>query len=187
MATRTFPPQVIQHEGVCSVHFVDSFAVKNDHALNSTLFIGTTLGSVIVVIINLPDRGDPRVNEPVVVSPSGSLIRIRGPLLTMAFLDSSNGNLTTRGGETLENVRAPARPSSSPPAGASKEDSVNLGDQQVCHFTLGYKRQEKRSSPMSITLSGHHDRKPKSISLLHFLSLLWLPFILMRFNAKTEL
>lgn len=124
--------QVIQHEGVCAVEFVDSFAIKNDHMLNATLFIGTTLGSVIIVIINLPDRGDPRMNEPVVVSPSGSLIRIRGPMLTMAFLDSSSGTLTTRGGEPLENVRAPARPSStSPPAGAGKEEISPAGDQQV--------------------------------------------------------
>ena len=124
---------MIQHEGVCSVEFVDSFALKNDHTLNSTLFIGTTLGSVIIVIINLPDRGDPRTNEPVVVSPSGSLLRIRGPMLTMAFLDSSNGNQSIRSGEPLENVRAPAnaRPSSTSPAGASKEDVPATGDQQV--------------------------------------------------------
>jgi hypothetical protein len=72
------------------------------------------------------------MNEPVVVSPSGSLIRIRGPMLTMAFLDSSAGSLTTRGGEPLENVRAPARPhSTSPPAGPGKEETASTGDQQV--------------------------------------------------------
>ena len=129
--------QVIQHEGVCCVEFVDSFAIKNDHMLNASLFIGTTLGSVIAVIINLPDRGDPRMNEPVVVSPSGSLIRIRGPMLTMAFLDSSSGSLTTRGGEPLENVRAPARPhSTSPPAGPGKEEIAPTGDQQVGLFSV---------------------------------------------------
>jgi hypothetical protein len=127
-----FDFQVIQHEGVCCVEFVDSFALKGDHMLNSTLFIGTTLGSVIIVIINLPDRGDPRTNEPVVVSPSGSLMRIRGPMLTMGFLDSSSAGLTTRNGEQLENVRAPARPhSTSPPAGAGKEEIPPTGDQQV--------------------------------------------------------
>ena len=78
------------------------------------------------------------MNEPVVVSPSGSLIRIRGPMLTMAFLDSSAGNLTTRGGEPLENVRAPARPSStSPPAGAGKEEASPAGDQQVLRHGPG--------------------------------------------------
>jgi hypothetical protein len=119
--------------------------------LNPTLFIGTTLGSVIIVIINLPDRGDPRVNEPVVVSPSGSLIRIRGPMLTMAFLDSSIGTLTTRGCEPLENVHTPARPSStSPPAGAGKEEVTPTGDQQVLNDgSVMYNRTKYYSTKVS--------------------------------------
>ena len=59
--------QIISSEGVCSATFVDSFPTKNEFKLNACLYVGTTLGSVIVISVNLPDRGDPRLNEPVVV------------------------------------------------------------------------------------------------------------------------
>ena len=63
--------QVISSEGVSCVEFVDTFATKNDYALNACAMVGTTLGSIVMIIISLPDRGDPRTSEPVVVSPSG--------------------------------------------------------------------------------------------------------------------
>jgi len=59
--------QIISCEGVCSATFVDSFPTKNDYNLNACLYVGTSLGSIIVIAVNLPDRGDPRLNEPVVV------------------------------------------------------------------------------------------------------------------------
>jgi len=134
---------VVTAEGVCAVHFVDAFTTKNDFHLNACLVVGTTLGSVIFVAINLPDRGDPRAEEPVVVSPSGTLFRIRGPLLTACFLDTSANTLTVRGGETPENIMVPMRPHSGSGAatsvGQQQEDggesnSPPMGDQQVVVF-----------------------------------------------------
>ena len=59
---------MVSSEGVCAVHFADAFTVKNDfNSLNATLVVGTSLGSVIFIAINMPDRGDPRMEEPVVV------------------------------------------------------------------------------------------------------------------------
>ena len=59
--------QIISSEGVCSATFVDSFPTKNEFTLNACIYVGTSLGSIIVISVNLPDRGDPRLNEPVVV------------------------------------------------------------------------------------------------------------------------
>ena len=59
--------QIISSEGVCSATFVDSFPTKNEFQLNACLYVGTTLGSIIVIAVHLPDKGDPRLNEPVVV------------------------------------------------------------------------------------------------------------------------
>ena len=59
--------QIISSEGVCTATFVDSFPTKNDYTLNACLYVGTTLGSIIVISVNLPDMGDPRLNEPAVV------------------------------------------------------------------------------------------------------------------------
>ena len=101
--------QVISHEGVTSVEFADTFANKNDYTLSACALVGTSLGSVITVIINLPDRGDPRSSEPVVVSPSGTLFRIRGAVMSMSLLDCSAHTLTVREDEPLENVRSTNR------------------------------------------------------------------------------
>ena len=35
------------------------------------LWVGTSLGSVLVIVLNLPPEGDQRMNQPVIVSPSG--------------------------------------------------------------------------------------------------------------------
>ncbi len=67
---------VIASEGVNFLYFADSYPRKNDfNSLGSCLWVGTDLGSLIAVIIALPDRGESRTEEPVVVSPSNSLFR----------------------------------------------------------------------------------------------------------------
>ena len=48
--------QVIASEGVTTVEFADTFATKNDYTLSACALVGTSLGSMIFVIINLPDR-----------------------------------------------------------------------------------------------------------------------------------
>jgi len=48
--------------------------------LNASLFIGTTLGSVIVNTIRLPDA---RLNEPVVVTPNGTIFKNKGSVISM--------------------------------------------------------------------------------------------------------
>ena len=69
--------QVIASEAVTWLYFADSYARKNDFgSLGSCLHVGTDLGSLIAIVVSLPDRqGDARLTEPVVVSPSGSLFR----------------------------------------------------------------------------------------------------------------
>jgi len=49
----------------------------------SSLFIGTTLGSVIVITIQLPNNGESRLKEAVVVTPSGTIFRNKGSVLAM--------------------------------------------------------------------------------------------------------
>ena len=35
------------------------------------LWVGTSLGSVLVIVMNLPQAGEQRLTQPVIVSPSG--------------------------------------------------------------------------------------------------------------------
>ncbi|XP_078699625.1 syntaxin-binding protein 5-like isoform X2 [Branchiostoma floridae x Branchiostoma belcheri] len=42
-----------------------------DPVTSPCLWVGTTLGSVLVIVLNLPPQGDQRLTQPVIVSPSG--------------------------------------------------------------------------------------------------------------------
>ncbi|XP_045532231.1 syntaxin-binding protein 5 isoform X2 [Pieris brassicae] len=83
----------ISQEGIQCLAFADSYIKKSDPTLSvPTLWIGTTLGSVITMTINLPDA-DLRHTQPVIVSTSGGpIFRLKGSILTMSFLDC-NGAL----------------------------------------------------------------------------------------------
>ncbi|XP_075975062.1 syntaxin-binding protein tomosyn isoform X5 [Anticarsia gemmatalis] len=83
----------ISQEGIQCLAFADSYTKKSDPTtLLPTLWIGTTLGSVLTMMINLPEA-DLRHTQPVVVSTSGGpIFRLKGSILTMSFLDC-NGAL----------------------------------------------------------------------------------------------
>ncbi|KAJ8716401.1 hypothetical protein PYW07_003028 [Mythimna separata] len=83
----------ISQEGIQCLAFADSYTKKSDPtALMPTLWIGTTLGSVLTMMISLPEA-EHRHTQPVVVATSGGpLFRLKGSILTMSFLDC-NGAL----------------------------------------------------------------------------------------------
>lgn len=58
-------------EAITALYFMESFARKNDSAVSSCLWVGTGLGMVIILSLNLPASDDLRQSEPVMVSPSG--------------------------------------------------------------------------------------------------------------------
>ncbi|CAH0720280.1 unnamed protein product, partial [Brenthis ino] len=83
----------ISQEGIQCLAFADSYTKKSDPTtLLPTLWIGTTLGSVLTMMINLPEA-DLRHTQPVIVSTSGGpIFRLKGSILAMSFLDC-NGAL----------------------------------------------------------------------------------------------
>eukprot|EP00063_Salmo_salar_P092015 XP_014066850.1 PREDICTED: syntaxin-binding protein 5-like isoform X2 [Salmo salar] len=75
-------------EAISSFHFSESFPRKTDSSPSPSLWLGTTQGTVLVLSLSLPPTGDQRLQQPVGVSSCGTLIRLKGGILTMAFLDS---------------------------------------------------------------------------------------------------
>lgn len=64
-----------------------------DSVVFPTLWVGTSLGSIISIALNLPTGSkEARKTEPVSVNPSGTIFRLKGAILCMSFLDC-NGNL----------------------------------------------------------------------------------------------
>ena len=146
----------ISAEGVTCLHFADAFAAKNDFTLGPCLHVGTSLGSVLTIVVSLPEEPK-RADEPVVVSPSGSLFRLRGRVLTTCFLDCSAGSLLSHG-RPAENVKVPAKGGPSPtPASAAPQSTVSQSSAAASASTPGgltsQDSQDKSSPPPSFTSS----------------------------------
>ncbi|KAK3588352.1 hypothetical protein CHS0354_003282 [Potamilus streckersoni] len=82
----------VSKEAIQCLVFADSFSRKNDNFTCPCLWVGTSLGSVLVILLNLPQQGDQRLTQPVIVSPSGTIFRLKGPIQNISFLDC-NGTL----------------------------------------------------------------------------------------------
>lgn len=85
----------ISDESIHCLLFGESYTKKSESS-NSfpTLWIGTSLGSVLTVILSVPSCGESRQTQPVTssVSSSGTVFRLKGSILTLSFLDC-NGAL----------------------------------------------------------------------------------------------
>ncbi|CAG9861179.1 unnamed protein product [Phyllotreta striolata] len=129
----------ITSESIQCLAFVDSYMKKSEQSLTPTLWVGTSLGSVITIYITPPDA-DSRSSQPVVVSLVGATIfRLKGSILTMSFLDC-NGSLipysfeSWRDEQREKRDRTPTRNNirMSPTLGGGAESvrSDNLSDRQ---------------------------------------------------------
>ncbi|ELW61399.1 Syntaxin-binding protein 5 [Tupaia chinensis] len=76
-------------EAISALHFCETFTRKADLSPSPCLWVGTTLGTVLVIALNLPPGGEQRLLQPVIVSPSGTILRLKGAILRMAFLDTT--------------------------------------------------------------------------------------------------
>uniref|UniRef100_A0A4W5MCR6 Syntaxin binding protein 5a (tomosyn) n=1 Tax=Hucho hucho TaxID=62062 RepID=A0A4W5MCR6_9TELE len=76
-------------EAITSFHFCETFARKGDSTITPCLYVGTSLGTVLALALNLPPAGEQRLLQPVIVLPSGTLGRLKGSILRMAFLDNT--------------------------------------------------------------------------------------------------
>ncbi|XP_051264652.1 syntaxin-binding protein 5a isoform X1 [Dicentrarchus labrax] len=103
-------------EAISSFHFSETFARKGDSSLTPCLYVGTTLGTVLALGLTLPPAGEQRQLQPVIISPTGMLVRLKGSIMRMAFLDSTGSLLppayepwyepnVTADGEEREKVR----------------------------------------------------------------------------------
>ncbi|XP_076308635.1 syntaxin-binding protein 5-like [Tachypleus tridentatus] len=72
--------------------FADSFSNRSDPTTSPSLWVGTSLGSILVILLTFPSDCDHRLTHPVIVSPSGTIYRLKESIVSLAFLDG-NGAL----------------------------------------------------------------------------------------------
>ncbi|XP_074645038.1 syntaxin-binding protein 5-like [Tubulanus polymorphus] len=98
----------ISKEAIQCLVFADSYTRKTDAFTQPCLWVGTSLGSVIVIVLQLPQSPESRTKEPVIVSPSGTIFRLKGAIMTMSFLDC-NGVLIPNVSEQWNDAREMSR------------------------------------------------------------------------------
>ncbi|XP_030575137.1 syntaxin-binding protein 5 isoform X2 [Archocentrus centrarchus] len=76
-------------EALSSFYFCESFPRKTDSLVSPCLLVGTTQGSVMMVALSLPPGGDQRLQQLVGIASCGTLVRLKGGILTMALLDAT--------------------------------------------------------------------------------------------------
>ncbi|XP_076782954.1 syntaxin-binding protein 5 isoform X7 [Arvicanthis niloticus] len=76
-------------EAISALHFCETFTRKTDSSPSPCLWVGTTVGTAFVITLNLPPGPEQRLLQPVIVSPSGTILRLKGAILRMAFLDAT--------------------------------------------------------------------------------------------------
>uniref|UniRef100_G3TTS2 Syntaxin-binding protein 5-like n=1 Tax=Loxodonta africana TaxID=9785 RepID=G3TTS2_LOXAF len=78
-------------EAITALYFMESFARKNDSTISPCLFVGTSLGMVLIISLNLPSTDEQRFTEPVIVLPSGYTPLMKGAVLTFSCMDRTGG------------------------------------------------------------------------------------------------
>ncbi|KAF5272987.1 hypothetical protein FQA39_LY07636 [Lamprigera yunnana] len=127
----------ITSEAIQCLAFADSYTRKSEPTvLTPTLWVGTSLGSVLTILITPPDS-DSRSSQPVVVSLVGvTIFRLKGSILAMSFLDC-NGALIPYSFESWKDDnkekrdRTPTRSQSKmSPTLSENQNRDNFGDRQ---------------------------------------------------------
>ncbi|ELK36448.1 Syntaxin-binding protein 5-like protein [Myotis davidii] len=78
-------------EAITALYFMESFARKNDSTISPCLFVGTSLGMVLIMSLSLPSAEEQRLTEPVMVLPTGTFLSLKGAVLTFSCMDRTGG------------------------------------------------------------------------------------------------
>ncbi|KAM9465777.1 syntaxin-binding protein 5 isoform 3-T3 [Clarias gariepinus] len=117
-------------EVISSLHFCDSLFRKSDVAASPSLWVGTSVGTMLGISFNVPSTPEQRLQQSVGVSFCGSVIRLKGGILHMALMDSS-GSLQPPASECWYDLNAPEeerektrrRRPASPPSSQENQDT----------------------------------------------------------------
>ncbi|XP_038576117.1 syntaxin-binding protein 5-like isoform X7 [Micropterus salmoides] len=74
-------------EAITTLQLGESFGRKGDALPTPCLWVGTSLGVVLLIPMSIPTDQEERMEEPVTIGPSGTVMMLKGSVLRFAFLD----------------------------------------------------------------------------------------------------
>ncbi|KAL4656611.1 syntaxin-binding protein 5-like isoform X1 [Arapaima gigas] len=135
-------------EAVTTLRFMESYAHKVDAVSSPCLWVGTSLGVVLVIALSIPVDEEERQEEPVTVMPSGTVLMLKGSVLMFGSLDCSGGLISSpyevwRDPHAPEDLDCPRRrklvnfsPSSSQDAAGEGHLAVVCSEKQAKVFLM---------------------------------------------------
>ncbi|XP_068557543.1 syntaxin-binding protein 5-like isoform X10 [Cebidichthys violaceus] len=96
-------------EAITTLQFGESFGRKSDALPTPCLWVGTSLGVVLLIPMSIPTDDEERLEEPVTIGPSGTALMLKGSVLHFSFLDCM-GALIQSPHEVWRDVNAPEDP-----------------------------------------------------------------------------
>ncbi|XP_052436163.1 syntaxin-binding protein 5 isoform X4 [Carassius gibelio] len=76
-------------EVISSFYFCDSLSKKSETVAVPSLWVGTSLGSMLAIVLTVPSTPEQRMQQPLGVAFCGPVVRLKGGILRMAQLDAS--------------------------------------------------------------------------------------------------
>uniref|UniRef100_A0A3P8W6Q5 Syntaxin-binding protein 5-like n=1 Tax=Cynoglossus semilaevis TaxID=244447 RepID=A0A3P8W6Q5_CYNSE len=74
-------------EAVTTLQFGEFYGRKSDSVAPPSLWVGTSLGVVVVIPMSIPTEQEDRLEEPVSIGPNGAVLMLKGSVLRFGFLD----------------------------------------------------------------------------------------------------
>ncbi|XP_063355800.1 syntaxin-binding protein 5-like isoform X4 [Pelmatolapia mariae] len=82
-------------EAVTTLQFGESYGRKNDVLPTPCLWVGTSLGVVLLIPMSIPTDQEERMEEPVTMGVSGAVLMLKGSVLRFSFLDCMGALIQT--------------------------------------------------------------------------------------------
>ncbi|KAL7873129.1 hypothetical protein AOLI_G00122000 [Acnodon oligacanthus] len=117
-------------EVISSLHFCDCLSRKCEVTAVASLWVGTSVGTMLAISLSVPSTPELRLQQSVGISFCGSVVRLKGGILRMALMDST-GSLQPPAYEYWYDLNAPEeekertrrRRPASPPSTQENQDS----------------------------------------------------------------
>ncbi|XP_068428184.1 syntaxin-binding protein 5-like isoform X8 [Clinocottus analis] len=74
-------------EAITTLQFGESYGRKGDALPTPCLWVGTSLGVVLLIPMSIPTDHEERMEETVTIGPSGTVLMLKGSVLHFSFLD----------------------------------------------------------------------------------------------------
>ncbi|KAM4559482.1 syntaxin-binding protein 5-like isoform 13-T13 [Odontesthes bonariensis] len=96
-------------EAITTLQFGESYGRKSDVLPTPCLWVGTSLGVVLLIPMSIPTDQEERMEEPVTIGPSGAVQMLKGSVLRFGFMDYM-GTVIQSPYEVWRDLNAPEDP-----------------------------------------------------------------------------